>query len=128
MGKLLGGAARYEREEAAALAAFEAEQHRHAMADAERRRHLAGLRAADDQAAATALGATQNHNASVDQFERDFLAREPKPSRPPSAILHGHSTTDLATGHTPDRAPTGPSRSKAPPGRLHDPGLTVTLR
>ena len=48
------------------------------MADAERRRHLAGLRAAYDQAAAESLGATQNHNASVDQFERDFLAREPE--------------------------------------------------
>ena len=73
-----GGASRYEREETAARAAFEAEQHRHAMADAERRHHLAGLRAAYDQAAATALAATQNHNASVDQFERDFLAHEPE--------------------------------------------------
>ncbi len=78
LGRLLGGAARYEREETAARAAFEAEQQRHAMADAERRRKLAGLRAAYDQGAAEALGATQNHNASVDQFERDFLAREPE--------------------------------------------------
>jgi len=78
LGRLLGGAARYEREETAARAAFEAEQQRHAMADAERRRKLAGLRAAYDQGAAEALGATQNHNASVDQFELDFLAREPE--------------------------------------------------
>jgi len=78
LGKLLGGRARYEHEETAARAAFEAGQRRHAMADAERRRKLAGLRAEYDQAAATALGATQNHNASVEQFERDFLAREPE--------------------------------------------------
>jgi len=78
LGKLLGGAARYEREETAARAAFEAEQHRHAMADAERRRKLAGLRTAYDRGAAEALGATRNHNASVDQFERDFLARDPE--------------------------------------------------
>ena len=48
------------------------------MADAERRRKLAGLRAAYDRGAAEALGATGNHNASVDQFERDFLARDPE--------------------------------------------------
>ena len=50
LGKLLGGAARYQREEAAARAAFEAELDRHASAEAERRRRLAERRAAYDQA------------------------------------------------------------------------------
>ncbi|MGA2830906.1 MAG: restriction endonuclease, partial [Streptosporangiaceae bacterium] len=35
-------------------------------------------RTAYDRGAAEALGATRNHNASVDQFERDFLARDPE--------------------------------------------------
>lgn len=78
LGKLLGGASRYEREGAAARKAFETEQHRHAMADAERRRKLAELQGAYDRAAAAALGAIQDFNASVDRFQHDFLAREPE--------------------------------------------------
>jgi restriction system protein len=74
LGRVFGGAARYAREEAAARATFEAEQRRHAAAETERRRRLADRRAAYDRAAAAAASAVQSHNASVDQFERDFLA------------------------------------------------------
>jgi len=77
LGKLLGGAARYQREEAAARAAFETELGRHASAEAERRRRLAERRAAYDQAASAAVRAAQDHNAGVDAFERDFLQRDP---------------------------------------------------
>ena len=48
------------------------------MADAERRRKLAELQGAYDRAAAAALGAIQDFNASVDRFQHDFLAREPE--------------------------------------------------
>jgi len=78
VGRFFGGVARYERESAAARLAFEAEQRRHATAEAERRRKLAERRATYDQAAAAALRAAQDHNAGVDQFERDFLACEPE--------------------------------------------------
>ena len=78
LGKLLGGAARYQREEAAARAAFEAELGRHASAEAERRRRLAERRAAYDQAASAVVRAAQDHNAGVDAFERDFLERDPE--------------------------------------------------
>ena len=85
LGKLLAGASRYEREGAAARKAFETEQHRHAMADAERRRKLAELQGAYDRAAAAALGAIQDFNASVDRFQHDFRPESRKPS--PSSAL-----------------------------------------
>ena len=78
LGKLLGGAARHQREETAARAAFEAELGRHAAAEAERRHKLAERRAIYDQAAAAAVRAAQDHNAGVDAFERDFLERDPE--------------------------------------------------
>jgi len=78
LGKLLGGAARHQREQTAARAAFEAEVGRHAVAEAERRHRLAERRAAYDQAASATVRAAQDHNAGVDAFERDFLERDPE--------------------------------------------------
>lgn len=78
LGKIFGGSARHERQEAAARAAYEAELRKHATAEAERRGKLAERRAAYDRAAAAAVSAAQDHNAGVDQLERDFLAREPE--------------------------------------------------
>jgi restriction system protein len=78
LGKLLGGAARHQREETAARAAFETELGRHAAAEAERRHKLAERRATYDQAASAAVRAAQDHNAGVDAFEEDFLEREPE--------------------------------------------------
>lgn len=78
LGRVFGGAARYERQEAAARAAYEAELHRHAAAETERRRKLAERRTAYEQAAAAAVSAARDHNAGVEQLERDFVAREPE--------------------------------------------------
>ena len=78
LGRLLGGAARYQREETVARTAFEAELGRHAAAEAERCRSLAERRAAYDQAASAAARAAQDHNEGVDAFERDFFERDPE--------------------------------------------------
>jgi restriction system protein len=78
LGKVFGGTARRERQEAAAHAAYESERARHAAAEADRRRKLAQRRAAYDAAASAAASAAQAHNEGVDQLERDFLGREPE--------------------------------------------------
>jgi restriction system protein len=78
LGKVFGGAARRDRQEAAARAAYESERARHAAAEANRRSQLAQRRAAYDEAARAAISAAQAHNEDVDQFERDFLSREPE--------------------------------------------------
>jgi restriction system protein len=78
IGKMLGGAARYERQEAAARQAFEAEQAKHAQAEATRGRELASRRAAYDQAKASRLGQVTAHNMGIDDFRRDVLARDPQ--------------------------------------------------
>jgi restriction system protein len=76
LGKVFGGAARRERQDAAARAAYESEQARHAAAEADRRGRLAQRRAAYDEAARAAVSAVHGHNEGVDQFERDFLGHE----------------------------------------------------
>jgi restriction system protein len=71
-GRLLGGNARYEREEAAARQAYEQERARHAAADGDRRRRLDERRTAYDQKAAEEAAAARLHNDEIDRFERDF--------------------------------------------------------
>jgi restriction system protein len=78
VGRIFGGSARYERQETAARAAYQGELHQHATAEAERRRRLAERRAAYEQAKASEVKSVEDHNAGVDHFERDFLAREPE--------------------------------------------------
>jgi restriction system protein len=78
VGRMFGGGARHSREEAAARAAYEGECARHAATESDRLRQLAARRQAYDQQAAAAAKAVAEHNAGVDQFERDFRAAEPE--------------------------------------------------
>jgi restriction system protein len=78
VGRMLGGGARYAREETAAREAYERECARHAAAESDRRRRLAERRRAYDRQAAEVANAVAEHNAEVDQFERDFRVGEPE--------------------------------------------------
>jgi restriction system protein len=78
VGRMFGRSARHAREEAAAREAYNQECARHAAAESERRRQLAERRRAYDRRAAEAAQAVAEHNAEVDQFERDFRAAEPE--------------------------------------------------
>jgi restriction system protein len=78
VGRMLGGGARYSREETAARAAYEEECARHGAAESDRLRRLAERRQAYDREAVAAARAVADHNAGVDQFERDFRAAEPE--------------------------------------------------
>jgi hypothetical protein len=75
---MLGGSARFEREQAAARDAFERELAKHRAAEADRQKRLAEFRASYDQQAADAAKAVMAHNAAIDQFEQDFCAGEPE--------------------------------------------------
>lgn len=77
-GRMFGGSARYAREEAAARETYEHECARHAAAESDRRRQLTERRHAHDRQAAEAAKAVAEHNAGVDQFERDFRAGDPE--------------------------------------------------
>jgi restriction system protein len=76
VGRMFGGSARYAREEAAAREAYEHECARHAAAESDRRWQLAERRRAYDRQAAEAARAVAEHNAGVDQLEREFRAGE----------------------------------------------------
>jgi restriction system protein len=78
LGKMFGGAARRERQEAAAREAFESETARQAQAEATRRRELASRQAAYDQAKAAKLSEVREHNTEIDDFERDVRHRVPE--------------------------------------------------
>jgi restriction system protein len=73
-GGLLGGRARYEREEAAARQAYECERARHAAAEADRLRLLEERRRAYDQWVATESEIVRRHNAEIADFERQVRA------------------------------------------------------
>ena len=77
-GRMFGGSARYAREEAAACEAYDQECARHAAAESDRRRQLTERRRAYDRQSAEAAKAVAEHNAGVDQFEREFRAGEPE--------------------------------------------------
>jgi restriction system protein len=78
VGRMFGGSARHAREEAAARDAYQQECTRHAAAEADRRQQLAERRRAYDRQSAQAAEAVAEHNAGVDQFEREFRAAEPE--------------------------------------------------
>jgi len=78
VGKMFGGSARYAREEAAAREAYERERERHAAAESSRLRELEQRRRAYDRQTAQAASAAAEHNAGVDQFERDYRAGDPE--------------------------------------------------
>ncbi|WP_285565945.1 restriction endonuclease [Actinoallomurus iriomotensis] len=73
-GGLLGGRARYEREEAAARQAYERECDQHAGAEADRLRLLEERRFAYDQWVSTESETVRRHNAEIDDFEQQVRA------------------------------------------------------
>lgn len=79
IGKILGGAGRLERQLDSARAAYAQAVEQHAAAEAVRCRQLAEQRAAYDAAAATFAAAVAEHNAGIDQFQRDCRAGDPEP-------------------------------------------------
>lgn len=78
LGRMLGGAARFEREQAAARKVYESELARHRAAEADRMTQLAERRRVYDQQASEAIKAVADHNAQVDQFARDYRESEPE--------------------------------------------------
>ena len=78
LGKFFGGAGRFERQLDSARADYARAVERYTAAEAERRQQLAGQRAAYDAAAAAFAAAVAEHNAGVDQFQRDCRAGDPE--------------------------------------------------
>jgi len=78
LGKVFGGGGRFERQLESARAAYARDVEQHTAAEADRRRQLAGQRAAYDEAAAAFAAAVAEHNAGIDQFQRDCRAGDPE--------------------------------------------------
>jgi restriction system protein len=78
-GKFFGGAARarFEQQLDSARADYDRAVERYRAAETERRRQLEGHLAAYDAAAAAFAAAVAEHNAGVDQFQRDCWAADP---------------------------------------------------
>jgi restriction system protein len=78
VGRMLGGTSRYERELAAAHSEHERRVAQHTQAEAERQRRLTELRVEHEQQLTSMEEVTRQHNAEVDQFERDFYIGDPE--------------------------------------------------
>jgi restriction system protein len=78
LGKIFRGGDRFQQQLDNARAGYAEAIEKHAAAEAERRRQLAGHRAAYDAAAAAFVAAAAEHNAGVDQFQRDCRAGDPE--------------------------------------------------
>ena len=78
IGKILGGAGRFERQLDSARTAYAQAAEQHTAAEAGRCRQLAAQRAAYDAAAAAFAAAAAEHNAGIDQFQRDCRAGDPE--------------------------------------------------
>jgi restriction system protein len=78
IGKILGGTGRLERQLASARTAYAQAAEQHTAAEAGRCRQLAAQRAAYDAAAAAFAAAAAEHNAGIDQFQRDCRAADPE--------------------------------------------------
>ena len=78
IGKILGGTGRFERQLDSARTAYAQAAEQHTAAEAGRRRELAARRAAYDAAAAAFAAAAAEHNAGIDQFQRDCRAGDPE--------------------------------------------------
>ena len=78
LGKVFGGAARLEKQLASARAAYAQAVEHYTAAEADRQRQLAEQRAAHDAAAAAFTAAAAEHNAGIDQFQRDCRAGDPE--------------------------------------------------
>ena len=78
MGKILGGTGRLERQLDSARTAYAQAAGQHTAAEAGHCRQLAAQRAAYDAAAAAFAAAAAEHNAGIDQFQRDCRAADPE--------------------------------------------------
>ena len=78
IGKILGGAGRFERQLDSARTAYAQAAEQHTAAEASRCRELAAQRAAYDAAAAAFAATAAEHNAGIDQFQRDCRAGDPE--------------------------------------------------
>jgi restriction system protein len=77
LGKLFGGAARYEQQLDRARAAYAQAVEQYTTAEADRQQRLAGQRAAYDASVAAFAAAAAEHNAGVDLFQRECQAGDP---------------------------------------------------
>lgn len=78
LGRMFGGAGRHERQVAEARTAFQSRQEQHAREEADRRQELANRETAYEQARAAKLSEVSAHNAGIDEFEGNVLARDPE--------------------------------------------------
>lgn len=78
IGKILGGTGRFERQLDGARTAYARAAEQHTAGEAGRCRELAAQRAAYDAAAAEFAAAAAEHNAGIDQFQRDCRAGNPE--------------------------------------------------
>ena len=78
LGKIFGGGGRFERQTDSARAAYARAVGQHTTAEADQRRQLAEQRAAYDAAAAAFAADVAEHNAGIDQFQRDCRAGDPE--------------------------------------------------
>jgi restriction system protein len=78
IGKIFGGGGRFERQVDSARAAYAQAVEQHTAAEASRRQQLAVQRSAHDAAAAEFAAAVAEHNAGIDQFQRDCRAGDPE--------------------------------------------------
>jgi restriction system protein len=74
LGKIFGGADRAQKQLDNARAAYARAIEKHTAAEADRHRQLAGQHDAYDAAAAAFVASTTEHNAGIDQFQRDCRA------------------------------------------------------
>ena len=77
LGKLFGGAARYEQQLDRARAAYAQAVEQYTAAEADRQQRLAGQRAAYDASVAAFGAAVAEHNAGVDLFQQECRAGDP---------------------------------------------------
>jgi restriction system protein len=78
LGKIFGGGDRAQRQLDNARAAYARAIEKHTAAEADRVRQLAGQRAAYDAAAGAFVASATEHNAGIDQFQRDCRAGDPE--------------------------------------------------
>lgn len=78
LGKVFGGAGRFERQVETARAAYAQALEQYTAAEADRCRQLAEQRAAYDAEAAAFAATVAEHNAGIDQFQQDCKAGDPE--------------------------------------------------
>jgi restriction system protein len=78
LGKVFRGGERFQKQLDNARAAYAAKVEKHTAAEADRCRQLAGQRAAYDAAAAAFAASAAEHNAGIDEFQRDCRAGDPE--------------------------------------------------